>query len=200
VAICPGSTVALNAQNVGAAYLWNDNSTGQILNVSTAGTYYVTVTSSNSCKKADTIQVSMAPLPVVNLGNDTSICAGNTIGLNAQNAGATYLWSNTASSQSIDVDASGTYYVTVTNTYLCSNSDTMVLTLLPLPVVDLGNDTSFCTGNSLILDAQNPALTWLWNTGDTDQTLTVNTSGSYSVVVTDAAQCSGSDTIVSIEG
>lgn len=193
--ICPGGSLTLNAQNTGSTYLWNNGSTGQTLNVTAAGNYYVTVTHSNLCKRADTIQVTMGTIPVVNLGNDTAFCTGNTLALNAQNPGATYLWSNAATSQTISVSIENSYYVTVTNASLCKASDTIHITVHPLPVVSLGNDTSFCTGSSITLDAQHPGLAYLWNNAAITQTILVNTPGSYSVTVKDNNQCSASDTI-----
>ena len=50
---------------------------------------------------------------------------------------------------------------------------------------DLGQDQTICTGNSVTLGANNFGDTYLWNTGDMTQTITVNTSGTYSVIVTD---------------
>lgn len=62
------------------------------------------------------------------------------------------------------------------------------------PIVSLGSDINGCTGSALLLDAGNPGLSFIWSTGDTTQTVTVTTSGSYSVTVTDGA-CAASDTI-----
>lgn len=194
--ICAGSTLTLNAQNAGASYLWNNNSTAQTLNLSTAGTYYVSVTNTYQCNKKDTINVTVSAIPVVNLGNDTSFCSGNALTLNAQNAGATYLWNNATTSQTLTVDATGTYYVTVTNAGLCSKKDTINVTVNPAPVVNLGNDTSFCAGNTITLNAQNAGQSYLWNNGATTQTINVNASGTYYVEVTAANSCKGRDTVV----
>ena len=60
--------------------------------------------------------------------------------------------------------------------------------------VDLGEDQSFCEGSSITLDAQNPGSTFLWNTGDTTQTLQVDSAGQYIVTVTRCSS-SSSDTI-----
>lgn len=62
------------------------------------------------------------------------------------------------------------------------------------PVVNLGPDKELCTGQSVVLDAGNPGLSYLWNTGATTQTISVNTPGTYSVTVSDGA-CSGADTV-----
>jgi hypothetical protein len=193
--ICAGNTLTLNAQNAGSTYTWSNASATQTLNVASAGTYYVAVTNANSCKGRDTIQVSVTSLPVVNLGNDTTFCAGNTLTLNAQNTGSTYIWNNAATTQSIGTGSTGTYYVTVTNTNLCKGSDTIHVTVNALPIVNLGNDTTICAGNSLTLNAQNAGSTYLWSNTATSQTINMNATGTYSVTVTDANNCKNSDTM-----
>jgi uncharacterized delta-60 repeat protein len=191
---CSGNMLTLNAGNSGSTYLWNTSATTQTIGVTTSGIYSVSVTDVHQCVGKDTVQVTVSTSPViVNLGSDTSFCAGNTLTLNAGNAGSSYLWNNTASSQTIDVTTSGTYAVTVTDQSQCKGSDTINITVNPLPVVNLGNDTTFCAGN--ILDAQNAGMSFLWNTNATTQTIAVTNSGTYSVRVTDANQCSSSDTI-----
>lgn len=195
-AICLGNSLTLNAGNAGSTYLWNNAATTQTINVTTAGTYSVTVTSTANCTAHDTIVVTTSPSPVVNLGNDTTICNGNTLTLNAGNTGATYLWSNAATTQSISVTASGTYWAKVTNASGCFDYDTVIVTVNPVPTIALGNDTSFCAGNAIILDAGNAGMTFLWSNGDTTQTITASTSGTYWAKVTNTSGCFNTDTLV----
>lgn len=62
------------------------------------------------------------------------------------------------------------------------------------PIVNLGGEVSLCDGGSVVLDAGNPGLTYLWNNGATTQTITVDAVGSYYVTVTDGS-CSTTDTV-----
>jgi predicted outer membrane repeat protein len=132
--------------------------------------------------------------PSVFLGNDTAICEGNTLTLNAGNHNATYEWSTGAATQTITVNAAGSYFVTVTDS-MGTASDTIQVDLSAFPVVALGNDTFIASGVTLVLDAGNAGATYLWSTGAVTQTIAVSTSGTYSVTVTNAAHCSGSDAI-----
>ncbi|RYD52904.1 MAG: T9SS type A sorting domain-containing protein [Sphingobacteriales bacterium] len=195
-AICNGSAVTLNAGNAGASYLWSTGATTQTISATAAGTYSVRVTNTSGCIGRDTIVVSINPRPTVNLGNDTSICSGNTVTLNAGNAGASYLWSTGATTQTISVTTAGTYNVRVTNATGCIGRDTLVLIVTPTPVVNLGADTAFCAGNSVTLNAGNAGASYLWSTGATTQTITASTSGTYNVRVTNTSGCIGRDTIV----
>ena len=63
------------------------------------------------------------------------------------------------------------------------------------PTVFLGNDTSFCVNNSVLLNAKNPGASYVWDDGSTNQTRTVNSTGVYSVTVTSRGGCSSSDSI-----
>src|ERR1043166_8894421 len=117
--------------------LKSDASTAQMLTVNASGTYDVAVTDGNGCVGRDTAMVTINPLPIVNLGADVTQCGGS-VTLDAQNAGSTYLWSDASANQTLSVNASGTYDVTVTDANGCSNSDTAMITINALPVVNLG--------------------------------------------------------------
>jgi hypothetical protein len=159
--------------------------------------YIVAVTNASGCTKRDTINVTVNPTPVVALGADTAFCTGNSLTLNAGNPGSTYLWNPGATTgQTRTVTTSGMYSVAVTNASGCVGRDTINVTVNPLPVVNLGNDTTFCAGNSLTLNAGNAGSTYLWNPGaTTGQTRTVTTSGTYSVTVTNSNGCTATDNI-----
>lgn len=188
----------LNAGNAGATYVWDNASTAQTRTVTAAGTYYVAVTI-GTCTRRDTVVVSLNALPVVNLGNDTAICSGNTLTMSAGNPGAGYLWDNATTAQTRTVSASGTYYVAVTGTNTCVGRDTLVVTVNALPVVSLGNDTGFCTGGSLVLDASATGAAYLWDDASTAATRTVTAAGTYYVAVTATNTCTGRDTIAVVE-
>jgi uncharacterized protein (TIGR02145 family) len=122
------------------------------------------------------------PLPYVNIGNDTILCTGTSITLNATNTSSTYLWSNGATTPTISVSSAGTYRVEVTNS--CGTSlDTIIVSGVSQPSVNLGVDTSICINSSLALNAGTNATGYLWSTGATSQIINVVTPGSYSVAV-----------------
>lgn len=199
VALCQGY-LTLDAGNPGMTYLWNTMDTTQTINVTSTGIYYVHVTNAAGCSGNDTINVTVIPGTVfVDLGNDTTVvtCTGS-LTLDAGNPGMNYQWSTGATTQTINVNAFGTYYVTVSNNAGCSGRDTINVAFNPnIVTVDLGNDTTFmnCHAPVFTLDAGNQGATYLWNNSATTQTLDVTTSGTYYVTVTDAGGCIGSDSI-----
>jgi hypothetical protein len=186
-AVCGNTT--LDAGNAGAAFVWSTGATTQTLNVTTSGTYSVTVTQ-GGCSSTDNVVITVNPAPSVNLGPDQTVCGSTT--LDAGNPGATYLWSTGATTQTISVSTSGNYSVTVTANG-CDATDDVQVTITPAPVVNLGPDISTCATNAT-LDAGNPGLTFNWSTGESTQTISVTVDGIYWVDVTDGS-CTTRDSI-----
>jgi gliding motility-associated-like protein len=182
--LCPNTTLTLNAAQPGATYLWQDGSTAATYTVSQAGAYGVTVTT--LCGTAsDQVTVAYTTLPVVSLGNDTTLCAGNSLLLDATTPGASYLWSDGSTAPTLLVNAAGNYGVAVT--VPCGTvADAIAVGILAPPMVDLGNDTTLCAGQPLVLNASSPGATYQWTTGSTAASITVTEPGTYGVWVSNA--------------
>lgn len=190
--ICEGQSLILNASIPGAAYLWQDNSILQTLDVNQSGTYWVEVSLAN-CEVSDTIQVVFQSLPAISLGNDTTLCEGESLVLDATTKGASYTWQDQTTDPIYSITQSGTYWVNVSiNT--CHNSDIIGITFESLPIVNLGNDTTLCSGEQLILHADYPGATYEWQDHSTLMDFLVSEAGDYNVQVrTDV--CAVADTI-----
>ena len=129
----------------------------------------------------------------VNLGSDTTFCNGViTLDAGSPGMGFTYLWQNNDTSQVIDINSSGSYSVTVSNG-VCSQTDTVNITMISPPLIDLGSDTTLCSG-TLTLEAENPGSDYEWQDGSTNQTFTLTSSGTYWVTVDNGA-CTTTDSI-----
>jgi gliding motility-associated-like protein len=190
--LCVGEQLTLDPAYVGASYSWSTTATTQQITVSTTGLYSLTITD-NGCSYSDSVQVTFNPLPVVNLGNDTAICSGSSLVLDASYSGATYLWSTGSTSATIPVSTANSYAVTVTLSG-CTAADTIVVGVLPLPVVNLGPDVVACTGSAVVLDAGSGFSGYQWSEGSSTQQITVTQPGSYSVTVSQNG-CTASDVV-----
>lgn len=188
-----GGSVFIDAGASWTSYLWSTSATTQSITVSSSGTYICTVTDANGCTDTDTINVTIFTPPTVTLGPNQTQCGGSVM-LDAGNPGASYLWNTSATTQQITVTSTGVYSVTVTDLNGCTASASVTVTINALPAVALGPDITQC-GGSVNLNAGNPGSGYLWSTAATTQQIMVNTSGSYSVVVTDVNGCSNADTI-----
>jgi gliding motility-associated-like protein len=148
--------------------------------------YTVTVVDEFGCSYDTTLTLEVVQTPIVDLGNDTILC-GNGISYNLDaGAGDAYQWSTSSTSQSIPVTSTGYYSVTVqnfnmTSTLTCADDDTVFIKVLAQPSLDLGPD--ICVAQPIVLDALNPGFNYLWSTGDTTQTITVSSAGTYTVSV-----------------
>ena len=197
---CGGSVVLDAGLIQGVTYLWNDNiTTTQTNTVSQSGTYSVAVTSTNGCTSvSNPVSVSIEALPIVNLGNDVTQCGG-TVTLNAGNQGATYLWSNGETTQTVVLNASASISVIVTNTCGSTTSNTINVIINNLPtaaIISPAGPIELCSGSSQLLSSNaNSGNVWSPN-GETTQDITVNTAGSYFTTVTDANGCSAVSNIV----
>jgi len=191
--ICPGQNVTFNAGNPGATYQWSTGANTQTITVNTAGTYWV-IASYGNCSDTDSVTVTILPNLTVALGNDTTLCIGQSLTLNASNPGATYQWSTGANTQIINVTTNGTYWVNVSQG-ACTGTDTIIVNFVAGPVVNLGNDTTLCSGQPITLDAGNPGDTYLWSNGAFTQTIIPTTSGIYWVHVTSNGNCVATDSI-----
>jgi gliding motility-associated-like protein len=134
-------------------------------------------------------------IPIVNLGNDTVICDGEILTLDANAQNATYLWQNNSTNSTYDVMNVGDYSVIITDSNGCINSDTIHVVLNPLPYIDLGNDIEICENDVLTLDVYFEEASYLWNDNSTISSHDIYTAGVYSVILTDSNGCSNSDTI-----
>ncbi|HEX6095330.1 MAG TPA: hypothetical protein VF432_03315 [Thermoanaerobaculia bacterium] len=198
---CLGGSVTLTASD-GASYLWSTGATTQSIVVMSSGSHTVTVTNVDGCSKtsaATNVTVNSPPAATITASGPTTFCEGGSVTLTAA-AGTSYLWSNGATTQSIVVSASGSYFVTITNASGCSGySAATNVTVHPNPAATItpSGPTTFCQGGSVTLTAPASA-SYLWSTGATTQSIVVSAAGSYSVTVTNANGCSRTSAPVSV--
>lgn len=195
-----GQAVVLDAglQPDNGQYLWDNGSTLQVRSVSQSGTYSVEVTNQYTCKDADTISVILRHNPEVELGNDTTVCNGATLTLDAGNQGIEYFWNTGAVTQEIVVNDAGTYNVFVTNNQGCVGTDTITVNMQgELPSIQgimVTNDGQ----NTFQFTAVNPqnVIGYDWDFGDgsphsyqASPTHTYDSSGNYIVVLKLSSSC-----------
>lgn len=189
--ICAGATISLYA-NGANTYTWSTGATASNISVSPLVTtdYTVTGTDVNGCINTDVAQVTVNPLPHVQINGMTAICTGNTDLLTASGAN-TYTWNTSATGANIGVNptVNTNYQVTGTDGNGCVNSATISITVNPLPVVTVTSAT-VCAGHTATLTASG-ANSYTWNTGTTGATIiaspTVTTN--YTVTGTDGNSC-----------
>ncbi len=194
-AICDGAATTLSATG-GISYSWSPGGgTSASISVSPVATtnYIVSVIDANGCENQDSVLVIVYALPLVSAGPDQAICAGSNINLGASGA-ASYIWfpgNLNGSAITVSPVSSTSYIVTGTDSNGCSNSDVVMITVNPLPVVNIGGDQTICSGLQAVLSAGGGNL-YSWNPGGM-QGATVNVwpvvTTQYTVTVTDNNGC-----------
>ncbi|MEA3447467.1 MAG: hypothetical protein U9Q98_03310, partial [Bacteroidota bacterium] len=145
----------------------------------------------------DEITVTVYDTPPVDISGPTDVCESDTpITLDAGSGMTSYAWSTSATSQTIEVNSSGDYSVTVEDDNGCTNEDEIHVTVNPSPTVDLGPDQEHCDYDvPITLDAGSGMTSYEWSNSEMTQTIEVTESGTYIVTVTNAQSCTASDEI-----
>ncbi|MBI3423366.1 MAG: hypothetical protein HY011_10540 [Acidobacteria bacterium] len=195
---CEGGNVTLTAPAGAASYQWSNGATTQSINVTTAGNFTVRVTNASGCQSetsdALTITINPAPAkPAITPSGPTTFCEGGSVTLSAP-AAAAYQWSNGATTQTINVSASGSFTVRITNASGCqsSTSDTLAVTVNPppaKPTITANGSLMICEGQSVTLSAPAGAAAYLWSNGATTPSITVTAAGTFTVQITNASNC-----------
>lgn len=169
--VCAGQTTSLDAGNPGSTYLWTPaGQTTQTISISGPGTYGVVVTNGFGCTSSDSSVISQGGTITNNLSN-VSFCAGGSAILDAGNPGNTYLWTpGGQTTQTISVNSSGAYNVTITDANGCSGTISTTVNVHPLPQVDF-TPNDVCINDAMdffdISSVNGGTITsWQWDFGD----------------------------------
>jgi len=195
VAICTGNSTVLTASGA-TTYSWSTGETTASITVDpTTNTTYTVTGFNGACSATDSVDVTVYPLPTVEITGTLTYCAGLDTTLTATAGLSSYLWSTGATTQSINVTA-GSYTVTGTDSNGCSaTSSASTVVEYPLPTVSISGTLEFCAGLSTVLTATAGLSSYLWSNGETTQAITVTSGGSYSVTGTDSNGCSNNDSV-----
>jgi gliding motility-associated-like protein len=133
------------------------------------------------------------------LGKDVATCNFENLELNVTTTNVNYLWSTGSTDNKTTINLPGKYWVEIEQQG-CTIADTITLTKRAKPIVEIGNDTTVCISEGVILQTTNTTATaYLWNTGETTPSITIFKPGNYSVQVTENT-CVNSDTVKVIWG
>jgi len=178
-AFCVPGSVTLSGNVAG---IWNTGSTASSIVVTTSGDYFVTTANSCSTRVSNHIVVTVHPLPVASVITSNhirdTICLGDSIILSGNIGG---IWNNGATSSSITVKRTGTFFVTNSNFCDTVSSNSIQIRVDSVPsrsIITAAGPTAICVGDSVILTGNTGGV---WNTGDTSSFIIVKTSGDYFV-------------------
>jgi hypothetical protein len=206
--ICGGNSTTLTASGggTGATYNWSNiaganNPVNNIVSPTTNTTYTVTVTNTNGCTGIASATINVQAAPIVSLTTtDTTLCTASTINLSAllsNNSNTNGSWVGTGVFGNL-FDASqvtaGTYqilYIVMPSGACGMVSDTLYIHVGTPLTPNITGSLSFCQGSSTTLNAGAGYAGYIWSNTTTNQTITVNNAGTYTVTVSSVNGCTG---------
>jgi gliding motility-associated-like protein len=199
MSICPGSSTNLTTAVAGGtgiySYAWSNAAVAATQTVSplTSTNYTVTVTDAMSCTAIDSVLITVFTPAVIDLGNDTAICQGDAITLDAGSGFSSYVWQNGSIAQTLTASLANVYFVSAIDANGCTVKDTINLTINSLPVIGLSDTLSSCPATTSSLNANAGFSTYAWSNGAVTSSISVNAPGNYIVTVQDANGCINKD-------
>lgn len=193
--LCKGDSIKLSVDLDNTNFVWNNNSTQNNIIVKKSGTYKLIAKNEFNCLFRDSIKLSFADLPIITLGADTSICSGDSIVLSPGNGFQIYQWHDKSNNSAYIAKKFGSYSVDVWDDNRCHASAQISINMKENPPFCLGNDTTLCVGDSLQLIIPIEAEVYIWNTGQTTNTITVFSTGLFKAQTIQKNDCSRSDSL-----
>lgn len=170
------------------SYSWSNGDTSQTINGISSGTYYVTITDKWGCQYITDTTLNDPIPPVLSIINNSPVCPGDFLYLSSDIGGLAYNWSGPDGFYStlpaptvsdFQPGNAGNYILAMTDSNTCLLTDTAFIQMQPLPVVDLGPDTTICNNQSISYDVNNgSSYTYLWSDGTTSPQNTINSGNS----------------------
>ncbi len=215
--VCGGQPFALLASGA-STYVWSpatglSNTTGASVNTSINApiVYTVTGTDGNGCVNTDQISLTIIPQPTLSANSVSMICPGEDVLIEASGSEGEYTWSpatalSSASGPMVTASPMVTTQYTVTLTDICG-IELQAQVNVPveqLYTVNAGDDTGFCEGGNLSVVAEvtgaSPSITWFNGAnqlmGETDETIFIETPGTYAIQVETPLGCLYDDALV----
>ncbi|MGB0851037.1 MAG: hypothetical protein ACPGTP_07310, partial [Bacteroidia bacterium] len=202
VGLCLGENAEVETKTPSSTktYLWTDGSTSSTLDldaveISLGRTVYgLTIKDANDCQAYDSVTIVASQAATTNLGNDTSLCPGESILIGENISPGKYRWHDNSTNKTIVASSVGFYKVDVNTGYGCTVRDSVRVGYYFDPILNLKNAAVICRGDSLVLDPGDFA-TYAWDDQSSMSTRTVYDDGKYWVDIIDHNGCPGSDTL-----
>ena len=199
--ICLNNIATLTASN-GNNYIWSPSNnlsttSGAVVSAtpSASGNYTVTASYGIGCIGTANATITVNALPIVNAGQDQTLCAQNSTTVSGSGA-STYAWDNNISNGvAFTPTATTTYTVVGTDANGCTNTDQVQVVVNALPNVNAGINQTACAGTAVTLVGAG-AVSYSWDNSINDGvSFTPTATNNYTVVGTDANGCTNTDQV-----
>lgn len=198
--ICAGYSLVLNASGANSYQWLNGPATSNYaVRPYEDAQYIVEGKDALGCSDFDTVNVKTTSGPDITVSNDTAVCFGQRVTLEAS-GGVAYEWDGGPQTQSYNLLPLTTkyYYVNVEGSNGCIGRDSVEVEVGRRPVIKISNDTTICEGNSVTLKVVSADdANFEWNTGQSGKTLTVSPTEAttYTMTATNSIGCFSRDSV-----
>jgi len=169
----------------GATYLWSTGETTSTISITDAGTYVVEVTDAIGCLNSDSVVVTETPTPDPVIDGPTTFCSNETVEFEATAGFSDYQWNTGGNTNPIEFAGFiNEISVLVTDGFGCVGGDTIAVSVVDVPILDLGDDIVLCEASVMILNAEVPGASgYLWSPNNETSPTVDAPPGTYSVIV-----------------
>lgn len=189
-------SVQLTADTGYSTYQWSNGAAGPSIQTSSTGPFTVTVTNAAGCTSSSTYNVTVLPsAPAPALTPVSYLCQNGTMTLDVGSSYVSYAWSNGNTTSAVSTMEPGTFSVTVTDNYGCTGTATQLVSAAPAPDPEVAGSLSLCNGGSTTLSVSGSFSSFAWSTGATTASVSVSSSGNYTVTVTSQYGCTGTSAV-----
>ncbi|CAG5012487.1 hypothetical protein DYBT9275_05186 [Dyadobacter sp. CECT 9275] len=192
---CDGGTLNMTS-NYDTGNIWSTTATSKTIPVKVSGTFSLTQRDGNGCEsRSDEVVVKVNPLPAtpsVTALRPTTFCERDYTTLRSSEA-YSYVWSNGSGNREIDIRESGDFTISAKDEKGCISIASAVTKVVknplpPQPAITAVGPTTFCADLSVKLESTT-AVGYLWSNGESSQSVTITTAGSYTVQTINEFQC-----------
>ena len=163
-------------------FLWSNGTKGSAITVTESGEY--TVTAYYGCSSdEESIVVEIIHPPLIDLGDDVEMCAGETLTISLDPDLGAIEWQDGSSSSTYTIDATGQYIASIDNGCVVVADTINVLVVDPPSPVSLGDQLILCPGEVIQYDFDPLLGEFLWQDGSTASSFTIIEEGSYSLTL-----------------
>lgn len=201
---CDTPSYTLDAtEALATGYEWQNGSGAPSLTATTSGTYAVTLTDANGCRVSDEITLEFNESAVIDLGDDQTICAGDSALLDATAANTTYEWQDGFTGAVYPATSAGLYRVETLRDG-CPSADSIRVGVEEVPVLAVASDLRVCPGEtdaaiSVLAVDGGETFTYNWSDGETGVARTNLAPGDYAVTVSNEVGCTTTEQRTVIE-
>ncbi|MCI5056897.1 MAG: hypothetical protein MRY83_12355, partial [Flavobacteriales bacterium] len=193
-------TLSASGGNGSYTYNWSNGANGNVNNNLLAGTYTVTVQDASGCTKTQSFNVGQPSAMQISASTSDVGCHGAatgsiTVSANGGSGSFNYSWSNGLIGSSISGLSAGAYTVTINDAKGCQKTQTFNLNepsalQISGTIVDVACSGSSSGSINSIASGGTPGYAYSWSNGSLSSNIQNLTAGSYSLTVTDANNCS----------